>query len=598
MNGSPVSGARVSVVDKRFLARGAYSQADGTFELDGVPMGKTSLAAGTFEVVTPKQLVVDKRVIDNVVIEVVEMASLHGRVLRHGKPVADANVQSSIGPSTRSNADGSYELRGLPGGDIQVTAQAFGSTNAFSPFTKVSLTAGKVTEHDIDLNGGAEVHGHVVDGGGKPVPNVYVRLIDGRGDLGESMTDAAGAFECTSMLGGSEYRVAVFPSPGARIAFAAASGSHDSIQLATGDTVLKDVKIAIDHAPLAIAGRVVDDKGVAVADVHIEAIGMTPGGLPMLPSVRADANGQFKIGNLAKGSYTMHARAGDGSEAELPNISAGASNVEIRLVRPGAIEGELVGFTKTPRVHARQVTATLFLGNEAVIEGNRFSITGLAPGKYVVEALAGEETDGQSIEVKSGVTLRVKLTSRGHGSVEGTVVEFTSRAPIPGLNCVAAQSMAGQAGDVQPGANSPATDVRGAFRIPAPTGKARVMCFSPDASFSVAGGDVDVPTNGPAKIELAAVKAVPPPSEPGFRIKPLTLPLVIAVVDPAGPAKAAGLAVGDRVITIDGAPLTGLIPSGAMMLAWNHRVGTTLTLGIERNGAPLTIKIVVVKPTN
>src|SRR5213079_649919 len=103
-------------------------------------------------------------------------------------------------------------------------------------------------------------------------------------------------FECTSMLGGAEYRVSVFPSPGARIAFAPASGTQlESIQLPNGDSVLKDVKIAIDHAPLAIAGRVIDDKGAAVPDVHVEAIGMTPGGLPMLPSVRADATGSFRI---------------------------------------------------------------------------------------------------------------------------------------------------------------------------------------------------------------------------------------------------------------------------------------------------------------
>jgi carboxyl-terminal processing protease len=70
------------------------------------------------------------------------------------------------------------------------------------------------------------------------------------------------------------------------------------------------------------------------------------------------------------------------------------------------------------------------------------------------------------------------------------------------------------------------------------------------------------------------------------------------MVDASGPAKAAGLAIGDRLVSIDGAPVTGLLPGAAMMLAWNKRPGATLALGVERNGTPLTIKIVPVKATN
>jgi len=319
-----------------------------------------------------------------------------------------------------------------------------------------------------------------------------------------------------------------------------------------------------------------------------------------LPSIRADANGAFTIANLAKGSYTIHAHAGDGSEAELTGVAAGTTNVEIKLVRPGAIEGELVGFSTTPRVHARQVTQTLLIGNEAVIEGNTFSISGLTPGKYVVEALAGEENDGKSIEIKSGQVVKIQLKSRGKGRVEGLVYEFGSKAPIPNMNCVAAQSMGGQAGEVAPGPATAGstTDAKGVFSIPAPVGKARVMCFSQDGSFSVAGGDVEVAATAPGRIELAAVRVVPPPSDVGFRIKPLTLPLVIATVDPTGPAKASGLLPGDKVMTIDGASLEGLLPSSAMMLAWNHRPGTTMVIGVERAGAPVSIKIVAAKPRN
>jgi len=600
MKGKPVAGARISVASKQLLVRAAYSQPDGTFVLDGVPLGTAKLLAGSFDVIKPQQLTVAKS-IDNLVVEVSEAASLRGTVSRKGKPIGDALVQTSIGPTARSDSAGHYEIHGLPPGELQVTAQAYGSINAFAPFKPVKLAPGGPTEHNIDLSGAAEVQGVVVDESGAVVPNVYVRLIDPKGDLGESMTDAKGAFRCTSMLGGGDYRVAVFPSPGARTAFPPASGDkYDAIKIPDGDAVVRGVKVAIKNERLSIAGRVVDATGSAVADVHVEAIGRGfPGNPAMLPSVRADVSGAFTISDLARGSYALHAHAGDGSEVEVADIPAGTANVELRLVRPGSIEGQLVGFTSVPRVHARQLTAQLTINNEAVIDGDHFSITGLTPGKYVLEALGEEESDGQSVIVRSGAVTKASLKSRGRGSVEGTLTEFGAGTPIKGMACVAAQSMNGQAGDVapQPVTNN-TSDATGVFKIAAPIGKVRVMCFSPDGTFSPAGGDTDVTATAPGKIALQAVRAMPPPSDPGYRIKPLTLPLVIASVDSPGPAKTAGLLPGDRLVSIDGTSVGGLLPAGAMMLAWNHRPGTTLVLGIERNGAPMTIKIVVAAPTN
>ncbi len=597
MKGQPVSGARVSVARPALMARAAYSQPDGAFVLEDVPLGTSRLDAGEYEVVTPKELAVAAPQVDNVVIEVSELATLRGKVTRKGKPVADALVQLLGGPanspSTRTDETGAYEIRGLHGGGMQAYAQSFNEGAAFAPVQNVTIAPTGVTTFDFELSGAAMVQGTVVDETGLPVSNVYVRLIDPKGDIGESMTDAKGEFLCTSMLGGGDYRPAVFPSPGARTAFPPAT-AYTPINLADGDAFVRGIKIAIKNNRLAISGRVLDDAGRAVPDVHIEAIGRGFGGNPsMLPSVRADVSGAFTIGDLAPGPYALHAHAGDGSEVEVSDVAAGTKGVELRLVRPGSIEGELVGFTATPRVHARQITAQLQIGNEAVIEGNRFTIASLTPGKYIVEALGTEQSAGQSVTVKAGQVARVKLESKGRGTLTGTVTDFSSGAPIAGMSCVAAQSMGGQAGDIA-GQPSPqnTTDAKGAFSIPAPIGKARVMCFPSDGAFSAAGGDVDVPASGTGTVALKAVRALPPPSDVGFRIKPLTLPLVIASIDADGPAKPAGLAVGDIVVSVDGQSVAGLLPAGAMMLAWNHRPGSTLTLGIERAGAPMSIKIV------
>jgi hypothetical protein len=596
-DGQPVTGALVAVEPGAPLTGRAYSQSDGKFALDNVPYGKIKLVAVGYDQQTPATVVVDKD-LDNVTIEVTDRATLSGRVLRHGKPVAGADVFCAPSQTTaRSSIDGTYILRGLPPGQCQLNAQELRTVFAFMPSKNLTIAAGVANTADIELSGGGEARGVVVDESGKAVPHVYVRMIEPNGDVGESMTDDKGQFHCMLMLGG-DYRVSVFPTPGAQAAFEPASGEHPVVNVADGNASTKGVRIAIKHEQMSISGRVVDDTGAIVADVHVEALGTNPrarGVASMIPSIRADANGNFTINNLARGFYNLHAHAADGSETEVIEIAAGTTGVEIKLARPGTIEGTLTGFTTQPKVIARTITPNLFLGHEAIVDGERFTLSGLGPGKYVVEAISGAEKDGVSVEVKSGVVAKVALRSRGAGTLTGHVLEFGTRAPVVGMRCTGALSLGGQAGAGGNPAEMPLSDAKGAFTLAAPIGKIRVMCLNQDGEWSAAGGDVEVASGSPASIEVFAVRIAKPPSDPGYTITPMTLPLTIAAVDPQGPAKPAGLRPGDRVVTIDGSPVTGLLPSPAITLARNHRPGTTLTLGIERGGTPMTIKIVVAK---
>src|SRR5439155_20780094 len=143
------------------------------------------------------------------------------------------------------------------------------------------------------------------------------------------------------LAGGGDYTMSVYPSPAGGAPFAPATGDHfDPVHVEHGDDVVTGIKLAIKLERLAIRGTVLDDTGAPVSDVHVEAFGKV-GFQNWPPSVRADVSGAFEIGNLSRGTYTLHAHAGDGSEAEVPGIAAGASGVEIRLVRPGTIEGQL-----------------------------------------------------------------------------------------------------------------------------------------------------------------------------------------------------------------------------------------------------------------
>jgi hypothetical protein len=308
-------------------------------------------------------------------------------------------------------------------------------------------------------------------------------------------------------------------------------------------------------------------------------------------------DGTFRIRNLARGTYTLHAHAFDGSEGDALNIAAGAEGVTIKLMRAGAVEGTLVGFATTPQVRMRTLTTDLAIGGNPIVEGTRFWQTGLRPGKYAIEAFGGAEKAGASIEIKSGETTKVTLTSRGDGKVEGHLYEFGTKTPLPGYRCDANLSMGGEmGGPPSDDSHSSFPDAQGHFAMAAPVGTVRVFCF-PQAggALTVAGGDVEVTKGHPATIDVYAVKVQSAsPGNAGIRIRPVTLPLVLVSVEPNTAAAQQGLKPGDRVVTIDGVSVQGLLPAGAMTLIGNHKPGTTVTIGIDRAGTVTAFKLPVV----
>ncbi len=138
------------------------------------------------------------------------------------------------------------------------------------------------------------------------------------------------------------------------------------------------------------------------------------------------------------------------------------------------------------------------------------------------------------------------------------------------------------------------TDAAGHFKVSAPLGRVRLFCFSvTPAPLSAAGTDVEVTSTSVAKANVFSVRATfgNSPTDPSFMLAPLALPLTVNQVLPSGPAAVAGLRVGDRLVTIDGESLQGMLPDGAQLLLMNHRRGTTVTLGISRAGVAQSIKV-------
>jgi len=592
MAGQPIAGAGVAVRGQgpRAWSVSAYSQADGSFVLDGVPFGKTAFAASPFDVKSPVSIEIKEALVD-VTLEVTKLATLRGHVTRKGKPAATAVVQCNVVPGEiRADRSGAYVVEGLPAGLVRCFSWDPGA-KAFTPEIAVNLSAGEDKTLDIELDCAGEVKGIVVDEAGAPVPAAHVRMEidDGSGDICDSITDAKGNFDCHSLYGG-EYIVAVYPSPMSTRAFEPASGQRlDNIKVPK-DGVVTNVTLAIKHQRLAISGTVTDDTGAVVTDVHVAAAGRGRRGFD-LPSIMSDASGKFEIADLAPGLYSLLAHAADGSETVVPNVAAGSKGVAVKLVRPGSIEGKVVGFAQQPQVQAHKV---MNMVKPAIVDGDTFSIVGLTPGRYTVSARGGGDVDGVAVDVRSGEVARVTLKSRGLGRIQGRVTEHGTGAPMANMQCIAKLSLGGQM-DAGGSEEAAVTDASGKFAVTSPLGRVRVFCFPQGTPHSVAGTDVEVTTTTVPNVELVSVKNTfgASPGDGGFDFTPLVLPLRVHAVTPNGPAAGVDLKAGDVITSIDGGSLQGVLPMGASFLVQNHKPGSTLALGVDRAGTAHAVKITV-----
>lgn len=622
-SGSSVSGAQVTAVSPYDLggAPSAWSQADGSFVLEGVPYGMVSWEVRGYEVRAPRSTSIERAEVAGVVVEVTAAASIRGRVTARGAAAAGAEVSCNridwtrgfrrIVQSARSGLDGEYVLDNAAPGDCRLLATS-PALGAFSDERKVTVAPGAVTRADIDLTLDASVSGSVVDERGTPIPAAYVRLHT-ESDGGEAMTDAEGAFTIRMLRGGADYQPKVSPSPIDAPAFAGPDGRPlPPIHVADAHVAVSGVKLVIHHQRGRIRGKVVDDRGAPISDVRVEissgiypedasplgpvVISMlptsflpNPGILSPGPSDMTDDVGRFELNDLVIGRYNLIAYGADGSSAVVHDIATGATDTTITVARAGAIEGTLVGFTTAPKI-----LATDHLHNEhtAIPDANHFSFRGLSPGTYSVIAQDSGGAESRAVEVRAGATARVELHSRGTGRIEGRVIELDGGAPVAGLRCIAAPAADGFGqwwnGDVESH-----TDDAGRFVIdPVPAGRVHVECWG--GAWSRAQREATVSTGTtPTSVELAVVHPSSQSSNPGFSMYNEQLPPTVAGVDPGGAAVKVGLAVGDQIVAIDGMSVEPFGVGGLATLLTNHATASRAVLVIVRNSTRRTVTLVL-----
>ncbi|MEU6391593.1 MFS transporter [Streptomyces sp. NPDC046939] len=162
---------------------------------------------------------------------------LAGSVLTaDGTPVRDAivtltNVHGEVVSTTRSGREGAYVITELVAGEYTLAASA----PAFRPAAlPVTVMASRETRQDVELAGGAVLRGTVRAGGGRPVEEARVTLLDAAGNVVDTLTTGAdGTFRFVDLSSG-EYTVIAAGYPPVATVLQVAGGGRTERDLQLG----------------------------------------------------------------------------------------------------------------------------------------------------------------------------------------------------------------------------------------------------------------------------------------------------------------------------------------------------------------------------
>ncbi|MFD5335221.1 MFS transporter [Streptomyces hawaiiensis] len=157
-------------------------------------------------------------------------------VTADGTPVRDAtvtltNVHGEVVATTRSGREGGYVITELVAGEYTLAASA----PAFRPAAlPVTVQAARETRRDIELAGGAVLRGTVRAGGGRPVEDARVTLLDVGGNVVDTLTTGAdGTFRFVDLSSG-EYTVIAAGYPPVATVLQVAGGGRTERDLQLG----------------------------------------------------------------------------------------------------------------------------------------------------------------------------------------------------------------------------------------------------------------------------------------------------------------------------------------------------------------------------
>ncbi|MFO0632992.1 MAG: carboxypeptidase regulatory-like domain-containing protein [Nannocystaceae bacterium] len=574
-HGGPCPGGNVVLADANGdESRTAPIDADGVATLEGLVPGSYEVAVQCDDhsaKTVPHSLTVERGT-QAVAWQVEAGHELRGRVIDHEGHGVRAHVAMSAATGAgiagvrqlTSDADGRFVLRGVPAGDHTVTAQLRAGVRA-----RETVAVGPATpERQLRIGPTATLRG-VVRRGREPARGLQLQTF-GLGTEREgpstASTDDDGSYEIGDLTPGA-YELVVHDDSRTELA-------RRRVQLpergATVDLTLP--------AEATVTGVVLDDGGpvpeVAVAAIDSASAASVEMRVDVLreatsaTSVLTDAAGRFTIrGVSAEARFTVLAQRRGGGQASADGVRPGTP-VTLRMQPLGEITGRVDGEHTAIGITLRRVDGGASLRDSFVFGDGSFGFDGVTPGSYEVVARARGGRGRARTEVTAGRTARVLVTLEPNVRFHGRFVDARTGAPLPEIFAVFGErdatlpelaALADRALTMRPAGIVSGPD--GVFTAPdVPALTARLFAFSAD----IAAGEpaylelitlaIGEATANPVDVPLVRVtRRVAIGSPLGFEVDLpqfcADTPVIAAITDPV---RAAGLAVGDEIVAVDG----------------------------------------------
>ena len=594
------------------------SAEDGTFVLRGVPAGSYSLAATGADGSEGKlALVIDTADQEGLVVDLEPRAYLAGTVVDStGKPLSGLHVQARPADQERqrfnldamifggrglSGEDGGYRVEGLAAGTVVVTVSDDRGALAWAddehkdnPYQPIEVTiegTTPVTGLRLVVEAlGQQIQGVVISSAGEPVADAWV----------------------TAQCQWQRKRESGEKQPAA---------ADDGDDKSNGEGK-RSVTVSVGSG-----GTDVDSED-GESDRDSQRQQRRRQWWPKEKPVLTGPDGRFTITNLREDSYNLEAEGLKGTErGSLDDVATGG-DVVITMT-------PLAGMTGLVKNRGDAVTDYLVRAEgptprrtHVVNEKGRYRLTRLDPGSYSVSIIAAAGRATQKVEVEANRTTDHDFDLISWSSIRGVVKNAATGAPMDELAVIAFAEEGSDYGqmamDIMSG-DGPTTDSEGRFYVGRlGAGKGTLLIVDGDqAGFQIVaskefvlepGQELDlgellgqsvntIPKEERGEVGMTMTTATwsgrpvgadgDPTAAIPAELTAETEYLWVSEVVADGPAAAAGVEVGDRLVAIAGADVAMVGPRVAEQLLAPRRVraGQPINLVIDRDGRSDTLTI-------
>jgi hypothetical protein len=533
-----------------------------------------------------------------------------------GVPFAELTFsRAGAAASARAGEDGAFRFEPPAEGRWLLAAVTAPGFLPFAPewgHSPVQLDARRgehVAGVRIFLSRAFPLEGRVLDADGAPVPGAEVRLLGAASEAAlvalpdRFLTDARGVFAFSAPEGAElEARKPGFLPGRASVDVVATLHRRVTIVLGPAHRAL--------GSPAPISGRVESRGGGPVEGALVVAgreRGFGSAG-PVEAQALSGPDGRFALPPLDPGRYRVTARAEGHASASARRVAPGASDVALVLDRGGRVAGcvrdassgaAVAPFTVMVWERSGPLRRVLQRSLSVLDPSGCYAVEDLASGPAAVVVSAPGFAPSAEIAVDVPPPpgeARADAALETGGRLAGRVRDEATGSPLPGAR-VSVEGALEAAASTFPVLAEATAGADGRFVLAGLPRRFSIQVAAAGHHARVLGGLEVGPgeTRGPVEIALRPVAEGESPGLDlvgiGLVLAPMGDGLAVVQVLPGGGAAEAGLARGDLVLRVDGAPVAELGFGGAID-AIRGPEGTRVSLGVRRGERTFVVSAV------